>query len=493
LSSKTKKEAGFKMAAIFYKTKFYFTFVVGLDGFNNCIRIAIKNSKSNFLIMTSPTDSNIEQFVAKILELQNAGFEKNLQESDLKTIADEMGISEMEWLSLMKIHDDHLTRGIAYLRYENSDDAIRELEQAVAIYPIHAQTLHYLALSYKHRWDKLHYPKDNEQALKYAQLCLEQTPTNEELIQLVSALKRPPKKKRHFKAWQWVAVWGAIIALIGVTIVFFLYKKHTKLADIPDTIIQKEPFVSQATSGKYETVSSNGIPVLLLKNEKSENLELSVQHSTFNKYDKSYSYELKADLIPQGIEITQIKVQVEVVDKDNKVVDTDVKNLLDSYQSPARSGDIMTLCHIQFENNKTVSQLKEVRVSVLYIEKQKSTVTYAPSKKIPTLWEGEKPANYDVEFRERVASVRENGNKSVYQEIVFEAQNIGNSDIKDLKIQIEWHDKSGKVVETKPLYINTSSVVALKRNQTHIVGGTWEVNSTKAELGNYTVKVIDIK
>ena len=90
----------------------------------------------------------IEEYVAKMLDVQKGQFEKPLTLDELKEIAYSVGMSESEWQASQQVMEQHLRTGKGHVRNKNWQDAVTELKQAVAINPYHEEGLYNLALSY---------------------------------------------------------------------------------------------------------------------------------------------------------------------------------------------------------------------------------------------------------------------------------------------------------------------------------------------------------
>ena len=96
----------------------------------------------------------IEEYVAKMLEVQKEQFEKPLTPDELKEIAYSVGMSESEWQASQQVMEQHLRRGQGYLKNKNWEDAVYELKQATAINPYHEDALYCLALAYHELYRK---------------------------------------------------------------------------------------------------------------------------------------------------------------------------------------------------------------------------------------------------------------------------------------------------------------------------------------------------
>ncbi|GAB4395987.1 MAG: hypothetical protein OHK0053_08250 [Microscillaceae bacterium] len=125
-----------------------------------------------------------EDFFKKALEIQAQKREK-LSEAEKKEIAEQLGFSEAEWQAVLDSFAAHFERGSEFLKRNNYEKAIAELEEALMIQPEHAPTLAALAKAYLGVFQTKKRSTQKEKALQYAQECLQYETKNEAAHQVI--------------------------------------------------------------------------------------------------------------------------------------------------------------------------------------------------------------------------------------------------------------------------------------------------------------------
>lgn len=131
-----------------------------------------------------------QAYIQKLFEIQKSYQSKPLTEEEMKQVAMDMGMTEADWTAIQESFQAHLDRGEGFLKYGNWEDAIKELEQAVTINPHHVRAMSLLARSYQSRWKKYGKIEDALRAHHLAQRCIESNPGHDEMLKLISELKK---------------------------------------------------------------------------------------------------------------------------------------------------------------------------------------------------------------------------------------------------------------------------------------------------------------
>ncbi len=76
----------------------------------------------------------IENYIQRVTEL-NQSTQRIPTATELERIATELGIDPLEIQAAQKQSQDHFTRAQGYIRLMYWDDAILELQEAIAFYP----------------------------------------------------------------------------------------------------------------------------------------------------------------------------------------------------------------------------------------------------------------------------------------------------------------------------------------------------------------------
>jgi tetratricopeptide (TPR) repeat protein len=98
----------------------------------------------------TPDDEIFRQFIAKALEIQAQKNDQALSTEEMQQVAASMGITTAD---LEAAFNAYWQRGSGFARLNNWDDAIAQLEQAVALKPDQPRVLYVLANAYRKRWE----------------------------------------------------------------------------------------------------------------------------------------------------------------------------------------------------------------------------------------------------------------------------------------------------------------------------------------------------
>ena len=447
----------------------------------------------------------LEKYITKILQIQN---EKTsiLKAKDLKDIAFEMGMTESEWKTISDTFNAHALRGKGFLEYKNWSDAIKEFEQAHTLNPYNTDILYGLALSHKNLWLQNRISSHKVNAEKYAQTCISIDPEYKEAIALISGLKRPNKRiqtytnqrneasiKSRKANSKLILTILAFLVIVGVLGALLFMSSEQELKETPEPEITKTPteIVAKDIPVPIEEEEPS-LHIVLSETEKAKGLTYISESSTTSDYDDSYSVTAKGYFQLKDIEINALKVKVDVLDQNNKVILSTVKELVSEGDLTIRSGDLVTFDFLDYVKEADMPDFKVIRLSVNYIKKETGAFKYKASKAINVGWEIEKPDNFDIIIRERLSSLSESYG-TVYNKLVLEVKNTGNSTINKLQLQIKWFNKQGKVVKTEEVYVTIDSYSPLKRGTTHLYDRMFGIEKFSLKTyKSYSVSVLSM-
>lgn len=442
-----------------------------------------------------------QSYINKLMDIQKNQQDKILSEGELKEIAMGIGFTEKEWQEVQLSFDNHLRRGNGYLQHQNWEDALEEFNQAMALRPGNLKVLFGLAQAYQKKWLKTHDENAKELAEKYAKQCLQIEAGHSEALKLVSELKvkrmieKPPKGENFLTKYPWLFL--LVIMLAGMVYFYFLSRpssnQNTPLETSKPIADVKE---EKGEPAPQDLTPENAIPVQWKEDQNTKKINLRVESSELKAYSNSYSYELKADLIPQSIEIEKLKIKFELLDEKGQTIATSFKDVIQDYEPTVRSGDIYPMDFLLYKDNSTAPNLKEVRLSIQFIEQQEAPATYEPSPKVALEWAFNKPPNYEVEMKERRSVYSQNTyeKNKVRHELVLEFTNKGNNHIKTLKIETEWLDANGKVLFSTDNLVTYSSKPKLKRGESRMMYVLGQIPvASKGLIKKYRVLVSEIE
>ncbi|MCS6822522.1 MAG: tetratricopeptide repeat protein [Microscillaceae bacterium] len=196
---------------------------------------------------------NLKAFIQKLLELQQK--EKPLSLEEMKAIAHSIGLSEADWQNVMQAFEGYLLRAKGYLKYGNWQDAIEELEQALALNPSHKEVLTCLVQAYYQKWIASRSPKDKEKALQYAERCIQIHPTFTPAYKIRSELKGLSRKNSANSLLLKKTLWIFLLILTFATagVVSVIVTAEQKRRAIPKFIQTIPPLTHHPTPPELTT------------------------------------------------------------------------------------------------------------------------------------------------------------------------------------------------------------------------------------------------
>jgi LemA protein len=182
----------------------------------------------------------LEDYVVKMLEVQKQQFEKPLSLDELKEIAYSVGMSESEWELSQQVMQGHLERGQGHLRNENWQDAVKELEQAVAINPFHEEGLYGLAKSHYELFKKDGKKEDQEAAEGYADRALknEDNHYDSATIALLNSIRHAEEAHEKKRKNLYLRL-GAVAGILVVIVLLTLYTASSTMRGKGETVDQQ--------------------------------------------------------------------------------------------------------------------------------------------------------------------------------------------------------------------------------------------------------------
>ena len=161
----------------------------------------------------SERNEAIENYIQRVTELTQLGH-RVLSNEELLKIASELGISDEEIAIAQQQSQAHYLRAQGYYNLAHWDEAITELEDALAVNPFNLPMLHLLVKSHLGRWQKKHNRQDEEQIKIRIKQCLEIQPDDQESLKLLAELDKLINNYRY-QLW---GISGISLVVIGLFI-----------------------------------------------------------------------------------------------------------------------------------------------------------------------------------------------------------------------------------------------------------------------------------
>ena len=151
----------------------------------------------------------IEDYIQRVTELSQST-QRIPTASELEAIATELGIDPSEIQAAQKHSQDHYTRAQGYMRLKCWDDAIAELQEAIAFNPSQPDMLICLGQAHLGRWQQKHQREDAEQLHLRVRQCLSIQPDSENALNLLATFR----KMRQNRTQIFAAAGGFVAAIL---------------------------------------------------------------------------------------------------------------------------------------------------------------------------------------------------------------------------------------------------------------------------------------
>lgn len=445
-----------------------------------------KSRKNSLFILKSknmPISKDLlEKFIQTILEIQNSKNSVIHDTKDLKSIAVEMGYTENDWQEYIELFEKYLNSARAFLEHNNTNDAILNVEKAVELNPYSLEANALASQVYKYHFLKTRQKIFKQKAIAQANKCLHIDNSHSQSYELISFLKNEkagnPKKII-------IAVAGAILVTAIASVMLFVTRTSNDV--YTENSSQNEQYIEKSTLELPE------IPAIFVENDLSEGIIFEKELAELKNYDNSYSFKLLAYLSLEGIEISQLKLKIDLISKSGKIISSEIIEPVRERQAVYRPGDLIPVYFLAYENGKTRPDIEKVQISVYTKRSQTAALKYESSPEIKSGWAYSRPANLNFVFRERTRSINNSYKEGCYYTLSIEAENTGNTAVGTLKVEIEWYDFSEKVIISKTAYISSSSAPEIKRGQTRIYNGTWAIPVNAENIKGYKILISGAK
>ena len=412
----------------------------------------------------------LHDYIARLLAMQDER-EEWLGESDLKTVARDLGLSDEDLARLDAVTEGHRQRGKNFGRHGAWDEAISEFRQATVLDPFDVPLLYELAVAHASRWEEAEDLEDRTAAERYARRCIELDPNHQASYELLTALKKPmerpakPANVRSALLFRIVAV-----ALFGLAALFvFMTLRSPSLPE--NTTIIPEPAPAPPAPNPApappdaQRPSEASIPVDLLADGQA--LRLDVHRSRLNRYDDAFTYTLHATLHNETDELHRLRLKMTLLDADGTVLQTKYFDGLADHKPYLRPGDTTPVSELIHEKEPP-PDLQNVELSVDLIERETAAVDYGTPTLLPLTWEFTQPAHLDVAIYERESRISE-GLREPLHFLTMAVRNNGTRPVQHLRLKVTWFDAQDNVLTSELTYAVASSGPALRAGETWVI------------------------
>lgn len=191
---------------------------------------------------TSVSNNVIDNYIQRVTEWSQSS-QRIPTTEELENIAAELGIEPEEIQAAQKQSHDHYVRAQGYMRLKHWDDAIAELQEAVAFNPSNLDMLVSLASAHMGRWQTYHRQEDEENIRLRIRQCLVIKPDCDDALNLLARLSNILKWRNRILTAITVGLGGVCVGIAGV---FLLgdglpvwWQRESKLEQLEQTFTQE--------------------------------------------------------------------------------------------------------------------------------------------------------------------------------------------------------------------------------------------------------------
>ncbi|WP_338770107.1 hypothetical protein WAF17_11255 [Bernardetia sp. ABR2-2B] len=421
------------------------------------------------------------------------------------------------YYELQAVLESHLRRGYGYAEFQNWKDAIREFEQVLAIHPNHTEALFGLAVSFYNRWLDYGKAKDKYRAAGLARRCVDNEPQHYKAMQLLSQIYKgaaleEAMKKRSLHTNIMMGLVG-VMFLSGGYLGYSYLEQGANQVSFADELLtlnnithntanlafDRESLPMQATGSlKSITILEDEglhLPVEWIINPKFEGLKLEVEQSKFKNFNGAYSYNLLADLYVSSGSISNLKLKIELLDRDGNAIAQDVVQAIETFDPVARKGESIPFRYLEYRED-FVENAALVRIRVEKVEYGENTeVNTVP---LSLEWNDMSDFNPNILLSERASNlqeIEENEQTGTFHHFEWEIQNATEKgQIKLLQAEVKWLGHQGEVLDSRTTYLINSSEPTLKANQIRSIGRAYRLEGVnKKDIASYSVTIKEIE
>ncbi|MEA5512330.1 hypothetical protein VB715_21385 [Crocosphaera sp. UHCC 0190] len=241
----------------------------------------------------------IDNYIQRVTEWSHSS-QRIPTTEELETIAAELGIEPTEIQSAQKQSNDHYIRAQGYMRLKHWDDAIAELQEAVAFNPSNLDMLLSLASAHMGRWQENHHREDANNIRLRIRQCLAIKPDCDEALNLLARLSNSQK-------WRGRIVTAILLGLGGVFVgmgsVFLLGDGFPEL------------FQKQSKFEQLEQQFTQEINTLRREKEALEAELMASQRENEQKNEREFS-SLENQLSQLQREVTKLQKKIVLLEKE---------------------------------------------------------------------------------------------------------------------------------------------------------------------------------
>ncbi len=451
----------------------------------------------------SRDDEIVEGYIEKLLAMDRRR-DRGLAPGDLRQVARELGLGDAELARAEEAAEEHATRGRNFYEHGTFGDAIAEFRQALVLRPLDANLICELAWAHWRCFDDSGERDDRDTARELARRAVDLDPDCQSGYQLIRIMEKSARDGRIPRIWIYAGVLVAGAAIIALV----LWSRSSTETKASATAVEASPPPppSSGTAAPLSTTVGKSrpteapaadrdevdLPVKLVDDEERKGVVLEVEKSRLRRYSgqSSFGYDLQGTLAISVHELRKLRVRIELVSPDGKVVEQKYVDLRAAYMPALRPGDRAPVRVLVFEKH-TIGPVSEARVVVDIIDQAVAAPRYEPDRDIELEWEIPRPEHIDVIVRERDSQVRR-GTANYSHWVTLTVHNRGQRAVEHLRVKVSRFDSDGKEIASTLTYLASSAGPAIGPGQTWVIGGYADIGQVDS-VARYRVSVVEAR
>ena len=416
-----------------------------------------------------PPEDPLRAYIEKVLELthrRDGRSEDAPTPSELAAVARELGLSEADRARLEQAGADALARGLGFLEHGRARDAVAELETAAALRPHDVETLHALAAARGALSVEEGSPADDAAARALVRRVLALDPRHKPSFELLNRLDAAKKRAASGGAGpqggsRRIGIIAALLVVAVAIVAALVLVRRAPVAtpatvapspDAPDSPatepgdapperlfpVSAPPSMAVAGDGRVEAT------YVLDDSFAGKGVALDLKAAWFNRFPERTYYNawllLKNDT---GSVISELKTTTSYVDAAGKVLASQQHYPVISIAEPLQPGDTVPIRVIKEVEPATVGARMHLDALTT-----RDAVAREPAAPVELEWPIAKPADVELEVRERWAENSANSLKGGYwHKVVLELHNKSARPLRALNINVQRFDAQGQLLQ----------------------------------------------
>ena len=437
-------------------------------------------------------DDILDAYVDRLLAVEDDG-NHALDDSDLRKVARELGLTEEQLAKLDQVVDDHLTRGRNFLDRGLFTDAAGEIHQAAVLRPFDAVIATDLARAHFGQFQKTRDRRERERAQRFARRAVDIDPEHAPAYELLQACQKPERPATN----RLLPMLGAVALLGGGGALLW-----TGLGGSDGPEETSAPVVSKApeneSSGGSATSSPSIAPEidipLQLTGDEIDGLTLNVERSRLRRYTSaSFAYTFDGTLTVAGDELRLLHVRLELLSPSGEVLRQKVHKVYEDYRPRLRPGE-STRVHLLFFEKSDAPDVQSARLVVELRDSMPAATDYGQEPEVELLWPGTRPAYIDLVVRERKSEVKALFDKRSHW-LTLSFTNRGTRAVEKLTLEVVALAEDGSELARKKSLVVPGVGPALPAGQTWVKRLISELDvgqgSSARSLARYQIRVLE--